>query len=359
YLTYPPTYKPTYINTITTYQTFQPTNLLQKKASPKVDSILKFQSRVSIIFQDSQENYWFVAQEEGLVCFNGRHFTRYFDDDRLSGIRAIHETPNGHLWFGRENGVTVYDGHTFTVIESSGVSQALVDQIAHSSTSWEQEKTNFYYPAFDRNGVYRFDGQSLQRLTLPVPSDYPDFSQSENGYLSGQGYDLYAVYSVYQDPEGIFWFGTVGAGLFRYDGQSIHCVNEQSEKGVIRGIQKLENGRLWFGNNPSGFMAYDGKKLFNFSEHSAQPRNGLNDALSIDTDQLGNLWIGTFRSGLFYFDPSGDGAILKQFIAKDGLGVNNISTVYVDRSGQLWIGTGIGDVYIFNGEGFDPISVLH
>lgn len=330
---------------------------------PRIDSTLDFNSRVNIIFQDSQHNHWFVSHDDGVCKYDGKQFSYFTEEQGLKQVRAIQEGSNGDIWFGIADGLSIFDGQSFTTITPEKESLLITDSFSSSETNfqeeWKKELNHFWFSAYSQNGVYRYDGKKLQHLKLPVPKDYPDFGKT--GHNPEYGWDEYAVYSIYKDNNKNLWFGTPGAGLFRYDGKSIVCINENEEKGIVRAIHEDKNGILWFGNNAKGVYQYDGQSFINFSKKRGAFKKGFVSALTIEEDKQGRLWFGTFSSGLWRYnlpaDPNKPSTNMKEdllsnFTDKDGLDYY-ISTLYIDKQDKLWIGTGKGDVFVFNGKKFD------
>jgi sugar lactone lactonase YvrE len=71
--------------------------------------------------------------------------------------------------------------------------------------------------------------------------------------------------------------------------------------------------------------------------------------LSIAEDRDHNVWIATYRDGVYKYD----GLQLKLYPVMDGSKVVNLFTVYVDREGTIWLGTHSHGVYRFNGTDFE------
>ena len=339
--------------------------LIKEITPTKVDTTFRFTSRIGIIFEDSQGNIWIVSKEEGLCKYDGAHFTYYGEKQGLGAVRAIYEDQKGRIYFGLDRAVSVLDASALTTIypkkESLLITESLSTTEDDFEAVWKQEQAHFWFSAFNKNGVYRFDGAKLVHLTLPVPDNYPKYD--ENGYHPEHGYDLYAVYGIYKGPDDHLYFGTAGAGLFRYDGQSIIGINEDIEKGVVRAIHKDQTGMLWFGNNALGIIQYDGQQLTNFSKQRALFKEGLAGALDILEDKEGRLWFATYDAGLWRYDPRADRQGSFSFVARpedvvsftqeDGLSTNTITCLLEDGQGRLWVGTERGDVFIFTDGHFE------
>ena len=340
-----------------------------EEAKTKTLTQLRFLSRINIIQEDSRGGLWLVSKDEGAAYFDGQQFTHFTDLVGEWAVRAVFEGPNDETWFGIENGVLRYDGKGYTPVYPQEESQLITESFSASEADyaelWKREGEKFWFSAWSQNGVYRYDGESLIHLTLPTPEGYPDFDS--NGYHPDHGYDRYAVYYIYHDPQGIMWFGTPQGGLIRYDGKTVRCVNEGYVKGTIRAILKDQKGRLWFGNNPDGIYQYNGKELTNFSmKRGLMEDYNFNGALSMAEDGEGDIWFATFDNGLWRYNSRADwnedagivaGGIGMPVYGKNhGLDTKYISVVMEDSQGKIWVGTGNGGIYTFNGVGFDEFT---
>jgi len=74
--------------------------------------------------------------------------------------------------------------------------------------------------------------------------------------------------------------------------------------------------------------------------------------MAIAEDNAGNLWIGTYDSGVWCYD----GKKLINYTTKDGLSGNAIMTIYKDSKGILWFGVDKGGVCTFNGKSFEKFK---
>jgi len=335
--------------------------------APRIDTSLNFSSRVSIIFQDSREEFWFVSHQDGVAKYDGKNFSYYTEEQGLPSVRAIYEDAQGQMYFGIQDGMRILAGNEFKHIapeeNSIALSESFTNTEATYESDWEAEKKHFWFSAFNRNGLYRYDGKKLQHIRLPVPEGYPDFSETD-GYMEGVGYDIYAVYDIYKDPTGSMWFGTSDAGLFRYDGKSIEAIAD--ETGVVRASFKDSEGRIWYGNNREGIFLYENGQLINFTEQRSPGEDGLASALDIVEDTEGNIWFATFSNGLWKYNPGFDtdknsplktgSKALQHFTKADGLGSDSITSLYLDKEGKVWIGTGAGEIFSYTGKGFDKLE---
>ncbi|MCG3119414.1 MAG: hypothetical protein ALAOOOJD_01806 [bacterium] len=227
----------------------------------------------------------------------------------------------------------------------------------------------------------------LQRLIIllalsVVPSLFAQFDH----FSLEHGLSQTTVMSIWQDRQGYLWFGT-SDGLNKYDGYSFTVyrndpldLNSLADN-VITAIGEDGAGALWVGTI-SGVLHRFNRQAGRFWRYklplSSQPQMTTATesvevpyTFSFFSDQTitvlyadsqngrNNLWIGTWRSGLYKLDlqqlvkprPAGDdttqmsfphGALTHyQYDPGDphSLSDNHIRAICRDRSGRFWIGT--------------------
>ncbi len=349
-----------------------------KHLPPRVDSILEFTSMVTNIYEDSKGNFWFGSHKEGVCRWDGKNYTyftvnqglpntktHYFESQFVPAgnqIRDMREDQNGDMLFATGEDISKFNGKTFTTIFPEKKSIPITESYVHSTNgtreNWQKELDKVWFGAEGRNGAFRYDGTKLEHLTFPIAAEFSGGQRNVSNDLP------YGVYSLFKDREGNIWFGTSQAGIMRYDGNSIVCINENEEKGIVRRFFQDKSGRIWIANNKVGLCYFDGKKLENFSDQQDQytyvhpggsqssnagQQGQLSGAQSIEQDADGNLWFGSYGSGLWRFD----GKIITHFTTTNGLPSNTVKSIYKDKRGKLWFGIGRGTVYGFNATGFE------
>ena len=208
-----------------------------------------------------------------------------------STVFCIAQDHRGFLWFGTEDGLNRYDGHTFR--------------------------------------IYKCD---------PEDPDSLGFSY---------------IKALHEDRAGRLWIGTFGGGLSRYDRASDQFIRYQYEKGSpsslssdsIQTLCEDRSGALWIGTT-NGLDHYDPKSdsitRFDLFSEDAGQRDPVN-VLSIEEDALGRLWVGTENQGLFRCDRLNDDVVQFQV---SGMGEdqrdNQINTLLTDTFGSIWVGTAHG-----------------
>jgi len=203
------------------------------------------------------------------------------------------------------------------------------------------------------------------------------------------------------------WLSTLNEGLFQFNIEKKSWVHNQlmiagkvQNNIYILSIIRDENNVMWFGTQQHGILAFDpylkkfkdiNPSTFNYDEEIRFPRK-------IESDQYGNIWIGSNNSGLWCFNQSKNSLELytsdthpntinanssidiladqnRLYVGHNGKGlsiidiptkrlierkslvsthpdapdVNTISSLFKDKLERLWIGTRSSGVYRIEG----------
>lgn len=163
---------------------------------------------------------------------------------------------------------------------------------------------------------------------------------------SEQGLPLNSIRCGVTDKAGNLWFGTIGAGVSKYDGKSFtnYTIAQGLVGNVVFSMIEDKKGNLWFGTS-SGVSKYDGYRFTNYT--TAQGLAG-NFVFSILQDRAGDLWFGTQEGGASKFD----GQSFTNYTSLNGLAGNYIGSMLQDRKGTIWFGTSAQGVTKYDGKNF-------
>jgi len=311
----------------------------------------------------TRDGYLWLATSDGLARFDGVRFT-VFNKSNSPGISSnrfvcLYEDAAGDLWAGTEDGgITRFHQGRFT---SFGIEQGLpslrviwiagdaegnaaalfsdarivrwagekflpVDAAANSSQTAKVER---------RENKYTFCNidDAPQQIECFLNGRLKKFSLADglpSANLTFEG--------VVEDRNGTLWLSATDTGLIRIENDKILKIYTERD-GLPGNPVTLTAGKralLLSKNKQGAFWLTDLETMQHQSmaEAAAIPPLSLPDAHGFE-DREGNLWIGTFRDGLF--------RARKQFITSyskpDGLLENNVYPIYEDRRGVVWLGT--------------------
>jgi ligand-binding sensor domain-containing protein len=335
----------------------------------KGSAVSELGRNIRCIFQDKNGNFWFGSDGQGVYRYDGINIILFTTKDGLcdNQIQSIQEDKSGNIWFGTAAGVCSFDGQTFHTLSDKEKFQFGIGKT--TKREWKKQSEDLWFVAQD--GLYRYDGRSLNYLQLPKTNlDAAYYAKYPNGAVSP-----YNVYSIFKDSKGNLWFGTEYLGVCRFDGKSFTWFNEKGLGGAaVRAIFEDKNGNFWFSNNGFGVFYYDGKRLTNFtaekglghpdyiralkegdfaSARALGAKGNLASIMSISDDHNGDIWIATFETGLWRYD----GKNVTNYTVKDGLPGDSIMAIYKDKKGELWFGTQGEGVCRFNGKTFTRFTI--
>lgn len=172
------------------------------------------------------------------------------------------------------------------------------------------------------------------------------------------------VYTIMQDSKGYLWFGTA-SGLNRYDGyefkvyaQNPKDSNSISDNGVVA-LYEDKKGIFWIGTNDGVLNKFD-RKTGRFTRYDLKiadnynlipdpavtefpvpfSRSNPNAITAIKEDAKGNLWVGTWGTGIIRFDRN-TGKPRRYIESEQDLSFrisrNNVRSILVDSDGNIWI----------------------
>lgn len=261
-------------------------------------------NQIRSIQEDKDGNIWFNTGT-GICRYNGKEITIMArtiinKSDNKNGENLDWKKTPGDLWFdaGNNNGVYRYDGKELTYLafpipySDSLYKHSNADYSVYSIH--EDKDNNIWFGTMNR-GVIRYDGTSF------------DYINEQNLHV--------AVRSIFQDADGKMWFGNNGGGVFEYDGKILsnlteekgltnhafldgHFVNKPGTMARIWAIEQDNDGNIWFGTIDAGVWKYDGKTLTNYTRKDGLSNNAIE---TIYKDKKGQLWFGT-KGAIFRFN---------------------------------------------------------
>lgn len=331
---------------------------------------------IHCLAEDNQGNIW-IGTAHGLCRYDGTRFLRlpvpdpdnlfaYLliagmgpagacpNPDQLYAVNSLLPDSGGVVWVGTANGLYRYDGHrSIAFLEQGAVGCA--KNYGQSFQKLHKDRYGAIWCfAANNSSVYRLDKSHQHHPCITGGCGHDlrhndDKQQHETELKScfemvkrSDGKSELAVQSVYEDRDGILWFGSYNEGLFRYSGHVMEQLksNEILDSCSISAILQDDEGTLWLGTStcPNNFLK--GKGLFAYDGHSwrnisAADGLGSNTVTTLALDNNGQLWIGSDGGGLARYANNQ----LTAYTEKDGMTHSYIRILHSDRSGRLWMGT--------------------
>ena len=327
----------------------------------------------------------------GVSVLRGEEWSTYTTANGLTQDEtfAALEDRSGRIWVASESrGITRLDGSQATVFNASNglpsdVGYALVED--GSGAVW----------IATGEGIARLEGERIQAFStdaglpegaafsLAVAADGRLYVGTEEGLYVGRSGRFepvpevpeVAIASLQVDEQGSLWIGTVSRGLMRLGDRGLERFDTSDglPNNRVASLFADREGSLWVGTN-AGLMRFADTPFVTIDSHQGladdyvrallQTRagdvligtsrgmdfwrneeitatDGLENesVLSLAEDKAGNIWIGTYSTGLVRWK---DGAIQERFTSSDVLPSNQVRAVTEGRDGTLWVGTARG-----------------
>ena len=164
----------------------------------------------------------------------------------------------GHVWFGTSTlGACRYDGTSFAWIDRVEIGLGANDSFGVRSIV-EDRDGRFWFT----NVMRRFDVRpAAPDERGPVALRY----RREPG-AAGAADPFSHFLSSVRDAEGVLWLATLGAGVWRWDGERMtgYPVTHEGSPIWIHGIHLDREGVLWVGTQAHGAYRFDGKSFLRF-----------------------------------------------------------------------------------------------
>lgn len=277
------------------------------------------------IYEDSKQRVWVGTDGNGLYLFEkGKKPQHIFKG----------QPPLGHL----------LSSNIITAIQEDGQGRVLLGTYTGGlvSINTDDYTSKIYLPNSSKpnqlssTNVWEITRDSKNRIWLGLLGTGVDLFLPEKEEFKGHGpyspsaikIDFPNVMVIEEDAEGDVWFGTEGNGLFILDGQTNKVfqipndtVYNIATEGIIKCIIQDKWGYLWIGTEDNGLFKFD-KKNNRFKKIVVNAYAPSDPVLSLEEDNLGNIWIGT-NFGLYrYVVASGK---FNRFETEDGLTSNDMN----------------------------------
>ena len=270
-------------------------------------------------------------------------FVRLNSNNGLSSeeVRNIFQDNDGYLWFLTSEGLNRYDGYNFKVFKPGQ------EELDFSSSAFEsicEDKQNRLWLGTPEMGVLIFDKNNNSVL---------QFEDLSNGQKLS---DLH-IRTLLADRENNIWIGTE-YGLYRFNiGTKELTYFNLGDDGatepawcIVESMIEDSKGNIWIGTWSSGLFVFNPKKNA-FTNHNIfnKGETTINDnrIKSLFEDAYQNIWVGTWEDGLYQIKLHNEQINIERYFLYD---INNeqsisgdiIYSIAQDVNNNLWIGTPYG-----------------
>ncbi len=302
-----------------------------------------------------KNGFLYIATGEGLAVYGGNRFKKFGKKDGLAEnfIYSIFYDNKSNLWIGHfQSGVTALQNiNNFVVLKSK-------EQVISKIISFDQDAKGRIFFASAPGGIYQsrndsivpFINENLSTINKMVVHGNYMYIATQNGLFQVDLTTKAPALKPIRETEGTnvtsfdwdeenngLWVGTEAAGIYFFqlkgpEGELKLMQNIKNElnssKLVVKDIKKIKQ-TIWVSLYGEGLRLIDLKENYKSERiRTINADNGLPSPFitKIFEDREGNVWLGSFGSGLFQFIS----ARFEFFTKNNGLPFENIVSIASD-----------------------------
>ena len=311
------------------------------------------------ITNDKNNNLWFALENNesgGVLKFDTKQnqIYRYHKNDHQyklndNEVKCLFIDDENQVWIGyTSKGINVLNEKTGTISSFSKRNNNNKTINNNSILAITKGNDGKIYIGTNGGGLNIYD-KTTTSFTYYLQT------QSDRSLLNN------TVQTIYTSQQGTILIGTWGGGVNIYDKRfdkfTLYNHKNQHNNSVylksVTCFAEDQNGKIWISTDGGGINYFDPvKKTFlNYNSQNDDKALSNNKVLSLEMDNSGGLWAGMWNGGLDYFQIAGNRLILKKkynrLIYSDQ-NSNNIFKIYKDKRGQIWIGSFKNGVFLYD-----------
>ncbi|WP_352421618.1 response regulator [Proteiniphilum sp.] len=330
-----------------------------------------------------QTGSFLIASSIGLYKYSEGKISR-IGGGYLSDIHRIAWCDTDHLFMVEDRGIWLINANT---MDSKCLYEYSAQFTLKSTSLYYDDKTNWLWVGTTSDGLYLYDleknsfshvpfktfpkqpiqaitpnsdstilvgidGQGIWELTKAGDKVLNIYKEDADNLLSLKGD---GVYDIFCDKNQRVWVCTYSGGLSYFDQEStdvsqiIHQINNHNSlnNNNVNKVIEDSKGNLWFATN-NGISCWNvtsGRWITYFADKHEQAQVFL----SLCEDNNGNIWAGSYSSGVYVIDGKSGKEIAHYSREEDRSSLTNnfIFDIFKDSQGDLWLGGPMGDTFCY------------
>lgn len=284
-------------------------------------------------------------------------------------VSSIVSDYRGIKWLATEGGLNAYDGKNFKLYTPRTAGDGLRSENIETLCPARDGKI---WVATKNGGISKYD---------PKLDEFTNYNAALGGLMNGKFRPL----TIAEDRKGRLWVGTAASGVIVISPEDNKVVIRRHHRSQISGLSSDRHGNIWYCNQKE--VTYyntseDSYVVFETSHYSTQlVEDTLNQRIwvaggrnlayidlkthkvkelwkvneipvgfyiqSLQLDQQGRLWIGTWGGGLFVRKTTGqieEIPLSRQYDGPRSVNHRSVIDIHIDEQGLVWLATALGGV---------------
>ena len=306
---------------------------------------------VNRIVRDSRGFLWFCTAD-GLSRFDGYTFTNFGTDQGLphSSVNDLLETRAGEYWVATDGGLVRFDPkgkpERQVVYENANPALAAMftvvvpgddDRLARAINVLLEGRGGTIWAGTSK-GLYRLEHANgrrwLQPVDVHIPTDFPEQR---------------VITDVLEDKRGSLWIAAP-SGLYRRwpDGSAArYTMRDGLPNEYLHDLLEDHEGRLWAGTRLGGFFRFSADETRRAPIVDLEDNYRYRYQYGLPTSWVAQLfetsdrrfWVATARGLVEYFAAADEQGRFRVYDEGAGLSENHLTALTEDLGGNLWLGT--------------------
>lgn len=349
--------------------------------------------KVMSILQDRKGFMWIGTEMGGVSRYDGQKMTTFnydpdFPERSYPGrcINAMFEDEEGYIWAtgGPPSGLLKFDPEKEAIaahypIEGWSATAHLGSNgriwVGHSTEGLlfldkaSGEVRSFveeFAPEMQKEYVRQILEDSSGNLWFAYPNGIYQWIEADNNLIYhpfreplDRTIDDNLFSALIEDSRHTIWVGTT-EGLFYYDAEEKEFQAYALPYPIhsITALEEDKNGDLWIGHTEGLFILNtqdrSGKQYSSNSGREGALRGAPN---TIYKDPQGNMWLGQFAEGVFYWNQHRKKFSTYQYDPNilGSIGWNTVTGLHEDKDGGIWVACGQLELFDPKAETFVPV----
>lgn len=286
------------------------------------------------IIQDSKGQIW-IATSNGVSKYNGVSFTNYrpsHNKEKISiadqRVKNIYEDDAGHIWIvSPTNQFACFDLNSDCFIDYAKAHIQIPEDKTSASKTSITDKEGRVWKVTSNDGLY---------ITNSATGEVEHFSTTS----PSNSLPTNALKCIFQDQNGVIWIGTDNLGISQLEVFQNDGIEYLLEGEYIRMLMPLTKNLIAVGNKSGDLWLYDDSLSNVISKKHYE-----NNTYYIHQDSDGTIWRGTKGAGLFvnskqyYNEGMANPDDICNYQSYKLYIHNDIYSILADHKGNIWIGT--------------------
>lgn len=289
------------------------------------------------------ENHLLIGTNNGFWLMNihslsDQQIFKYGDNNAIKVTKLYYDKTNEMLWVGTSSdGLYLYD-----------VSRNIFQK--SQLNPFPKQPIHAIVANTDSTVMVGTDGQGIWELSQSGNKVLNIYKENADNPLSLKGN---GVYDIFCDENKRVWVCTYSGGLSYFDQgsadvtQITHQINNPNSlnNDNVNKVIEDSRGNIWFATNNgvSSWNVSSNRWRTMYKNEQAQAQVFL----SLCEDMHGNIWAGTYSSGVYVID-SESGREIAHYSNDDSISSltnNYIFDIFKDSHGDLWMGSPLGQIF--------------